>query len=113
MIRPPVPGRPAAEFDPTGAGDTFCGATLAHLVRGEHPVLAAQAAVLLSAEMIGAVGPTRLLSDRPAPAPSIDPRVRVDDEQVQRIAQLIAQRPEVQPFRFVGDFFPTSTIPAR
>ena len=60
----------------------------------------------LSAEMIGAVGPTRLLSDRPAPAPAIDPRVRVDDDQVQRIAQLIAHLPEVQPFRFVGDFFP-------
>jgi sugar/nucleoside kinase (ribokinase family) len=101
-----VPGHPADEFDPTGAGDTFCGATLAHLAHGAHPVMAARAAVLLSAEMIGAVGPTRLLSERPAPAPAIDPRVRVDGQQVQRIAQLIAQLPEVQPFRFVGDFFP-------
>ena len=101
-----VPGHPANEFDPTGAGDTLCGATLAHLAHGEHPVVAAQAAVLLSAEMIGAVGPARLLSDRPAPAPPIDPRVRVDDGQVQRVAQLIARLPEVQPFRFVGDFFP-------
>ena len=101
-----VPGHPANEFDPTGAGDTFCGATLAHLAHGEHPVVAAQAAVLLSAEMIGAVGPARLLSDRPAPALPIDPRVRVDDGQVQRVAQLIARLPEVQPFRFVGDFFP-------
>ena len=56
-----VPGQPADDLDPTGAGDTFCGATLAHLARGEHPVLAAQAAVLLAAEEIGAVGPTRLL----------------------------------------------------
>ena len=32
--------------------------------------------------------------------------MRVDDDQVQRIAQLIAHLPEVQPFRFVGDFFP-------
>jgi hypothetical protein len=101
-----VPGHPANEFDPTGAGDTFCGATLAHLARREHPVMAARAAVLLSAEMISAVGPTRLLSDAPAATPSIDPRVRVDEDQVQRIAQLIAHLPEVQPFRFVGDFFP-------
>jgi hypothetical protein len=101
-----VPGHPANEFDPTGAGDTFCGATLAHLAHGEHPVMAAQAAALLSAEMIGTVGPTRLLSDDPAPTPTIDTRVRVDADQVQRLAQLIAHLPEVQPFRFVGDFFP-------
>ncbi len=101
-----VPGHPASEIDPTGAGDTFCGATLAHLARGEHPVMAAQAAVLLSAEMIGAIGPTRLLSDRPVPHPALDERVRVDDDQVQHVAQLIAHLPEVQPFRFVGDFFP-------
>jgi hypothetical protein len=101
-----VPGHPAGDRDPTGAGDTFCGTTLAHLARGEHPVMAAQAAVLLSAEMIGAVGPTRLLSADPAPAPALDPRMRVDVDQVQRIAQLIAHLPEVQPFRFVGDFFP-------
>jgi ribokinase len=101
-----VPGHPADDLDPTGAGDTFCGATLAHLARGEQPVMAAQAAVLLSAQMIGAVGPTRLLSADPAPTPAIDSRVRVEADQVQRIAQLIARLPEVQPFRFVGDFFP-------
>ncbi|NTU61835.1 MAG: hypothetical protein HGB05_00155 [Chloroflexi bacterium] len=101
-----VPGHPANEFDPTGAGDTFCGATLAHLARGEHPIIAAQSATLLAAEMIGAVGPTRLVSNQPAPSPVIDPRVCVDDDQVQRIATLIAHLPEVRPFRFVGDFFP-------
>ena len=107
-----VAGQPADDLDPTGAGDTFCGATLAHLTRGEHPVRAAQAAVLLAAEEINAVGPTRLLSDQPAPHPLLDPRVRVDAVQVQRLAQLIAQLPEVQPFRFVGDFFPYVDDPA-
>jgi sugar/nucleoside kinase (ribokinase family) len=101
-----VVGQPADDLDPTGAGDTFCGATLAHLARGEHPVLAAQAAVLLAAEEIGAVGPTRLLSGQAAPQPALDPRVRIDNNQIQRIAQLITHLPEVQPFRFVGDFFP-------
>ena len=38
--------------------------------------------------------------------------MRVDDDQVQRIAQLIAHLPEVQPFRFVGDFFPYVDDPA-
>jgi sugar/nucleoside kinase (ribokinase family) len=107
-----IDGQPADDLDPTGAGDTFCGATLARLARGEHPVLAAQAAVLLAAEEISAVGPTRLLADQPAPHPLLDPRVRVDNEQVQRIAELIARLPEVQPFRFVGDFFPYIDDPA-
>ena len=106
-----APGASATEFDPTGAGDTFCGATLAHLARGAHPVMAAQQAVLLAAEMIGAAGPTRLLAEEPAPSPAIDARVRVDEEQVQRIAQFIAQLPEAQPFRFVGDFFPAVDDP--
>jgi sugar/nucleoside kinase (ribokinase family) len=107
-----VAGHPANDLDPTGAGDTFCGATLAHFARGKHPVLAARAAVLLAAEEIGAVGPTRLLSDQAAPQPALDARVCVADEQVQRIAQLIAYLPEVQPFRFVGDFFPYVDDPA-
>lgn len=102
----PIAGQPAAEIDPTGAGDTFCGAVLARLAHGEQPVIAAQPAVTLAAEMIGAVGPTRLLADQPALRLPLDPRVRVAGEQVQRIAQLIARLPEVQPFNFTGDLFP-------
>jgi ribokinase len=53
--------QPAPEIDPTGAGDTFCGATLAELSRGQSPVIAAQRAVILAAKTIGAVGPVALL----------------------------------------------------
>jgi ribokinase len=55
-----VPAEPAAEVDPTGAGDTFCGATLAGLARGDSPLTAAQHAVALAAAMIGQVGPEAL-----------------------------------------------------
>jgi ribokinase len=55
-----VPGQPANEVDPTGAGDTFCGVVLAKLSQGAEAVSAAQAGVALAAEMIGAVGPARL-----------------------------------------------------
>jgi ribokinase len=61
-----VPGHPAAELDPTGAGDTFCGATLAGLVQGETPVMAAQRAVVLAAQTVRAVGPAALLEIRRA-----------------------------------------------
>jgi len=56
-----VSGQPAVELDPTGAGDTFCGAVLAGLARGEKVEDAARAGVALAAEMIGAVGPARLM----------------------------------------------------
>jgi ribokinase len=58
-----IPGQPAVELDPTGAGDTFCGATLAGLAQGEWPVVAAQRAVSLAAQTVGAVGPEALLED--------------------------------------------------
>lgn len=55
-----VPGHSAAEIDPTGAGDTFCGATLAGLIQGQSPVAAAERAVKLAAQTVSAVGPSAL-----------------------------------------------------
>jgi sugar/nucleoside kinase (ribokinase family) len=57
-----VPGHVTVEADPTGAGDTFCGATLAGLARGESPVTAAQYAVELAAQTVSAIGPAALLA---------------------------------------------------
>lgn len=57
----PLPADPADEFDPTGAGDTFCGATLAGLAHGDDPVTAAQNACTLAAREIEHVGPAFLL----------------------------------------------------
>ncbi len=56
-----VQGHDVVEIDPTGAGDTFCGAILAGLARGASPVAAAQYAVVLAARTVGAVGPAALL----------------------------------------------------
>ena len=55
-----IAGQDAHEVDPTGAGDTFCGATLAGLARGLHPVTAAQQAAILAAHMIEQIGPAAL-----------------------------------------------------
>ncbi|MDH3604417.1 MAG: carbohydrate kinase family protein [Candidatus Tectomicrobia bacterium] len=57
-----VPGHATVEVDPTGAGDTFCGATLAGLARGESPITAAQYAVELAAQTVSAIGPAALLA---------------------------------------------------
>lgn len=60
-----VPGVAAVEIDPTGAGDTFCGAVLAGLARGELAVAAARQAVSLAAQVVSAVGPAALLNHSP------------------------------------------------
>jgi sugar/nucleoside kinase (ribokinase family) len=60
-----VPGQPAVEVDPTGAGDSFCGAVLAGLALGQSPVEAARQAVKLAARTISTIGPEALLDDSP------------------------------------------------
>jgi len=57
-----VAGHSAVEVDPTGAGDTFCGAVLAALAQGKSALSAAQAAVKLAAQTVSAVGPEALLT---------------------------------------------------
>lgn len=101
-----IPSVPTTELDPTGAGDTFCGATIANLLHMAHPVMAARCATALAAEMITQVGPTALLSEHPPPEPPHDPRVRIDREQVRKIARLISTLPEATPFPFVLPFLP-------
>jgi sugar/nucleoside kinase (ribokinase family) len=56
-----IPGQRVSEVDPTGAGDTFCGATLAGLARGASPLTAARRAVVLAARTVSAIGPAALL----------------------------------------------------
>jgi len=57
-----VAGIKANELDPTGAGDTFCGAVLARLVLGDDAVGAAQFAAELAAKCIEAPGLAALLN---------------------------------------------------
>ena len=56
-----VPAHPVDERDPTGAGDTFCGATLAGLATGMMPVVAAERAVEWAARTVSDIGPASLL----------------------------------------------------
>jgi sugar/nucleoside kinase (ribokinase family) len=106
-----IPSVPAAELDPTGAGDTFCGAALAYLLQKKHPVMAARSAVPLAAEMIGQIGPATLLSDDPPPQPPSDPRVRVNEGQVRKVAKLISTLSEVAPYAFISPELPPAGYP--
>lgn len=97
---------PADVLDPTGAGDTFCGATLAYLLQHQHPIMAARQASALAAEMIGQVGPTALLSEDPPPVALLDVRVQVNDGQVRKVAGKIATLAEAFAYPFVSPELP-------
>jgi sugar/nucleoside kinase (ribokinase family) len=101
-----IPAVPAQELDPTGAGDTFCGASLAFLMHNSHPVMAARRAVALAAEMIAYIGPTALLFDQEAPKAALDPRVAVNDQQVAKVAEILSNFPQESPFPFAGPEYP-------
>jgi sugar/nucleoside kinase (ribokinase family) len=101
-----IPAVSTTELDPTGAGDTFCGATLAYLMQKKHPIMAARHAVPLAAEMITQVGPTALLSEDPPPGAPLDARVQVNEEQVREVAEKISTLSEVSPFPFVSPELP-------
>ena len=103
---------PAATIDPTGAGDTFCGATIVRLAEGRHPVLAAQHAMPLAAVMTEYTGPAALLDASPAPQPTPDPRVALNDAQIDKVAELIAASEEATAYDFVGPDLPPIDQPA-
>lgn len=107
-----VPAPVVDVLDVTGAGDTFSGATLLGLARHEHPVVAARKAVGLAAQMIQAVGPTALWQTAgPLPDPR-DSRVRLNEGQIERVAQVVAALPEVRPFDYSNPNFPPIGHPA-
>jgi sugar/nucleoside kinase (ribokinase family) len=101
-----VPAVSATVLDPTGAGDTFCGATLAYLLQKVHPIMAARRAVALAAEMMAHVGPAALLREDPPPEAPMDERVRVNDRQVRKVAEKISTLSKASPYPWVGPELP-------
>lgn len=110
--RTELPALPAKLLDPTGARDTFCGATLSNLLQGMHPILAARKAMALASAQIEQIGPAALLLNQDAPNIPPDERVRIDEKQVERISHVIKKIPEAQVFNFVSDYYPPIDHPA-
>ena len=100
-----VPGHRVDVVDPTGAGDTFCGTTVARILLGDHPVEAARRGNAAAADMVTAVGPTALWSAT-LPSPPADLRARVDEAAVDRIAVRITELHDLTGFDFTGEVFP-------
>jgi len=106
-----VPAQPALVKDPTGAGETFCGAVFAHLLNGCHPIMAARKAVILAAEEIEAVGPEKLMVNSPPPAIALDKRVVINTEQVEKVSRIVKALQDADPFSFISDFLPPRDHP--
>lgn len=58
-----VPASKINELDPTGAGDTFCGATLAHILHGMPCQEAAEVACDVASKNVEQVGPAFLVQN--------------------------------------------------
>lgn len=99
-------------LDPTGAGDTFCGSTLANLLQGTHPIFAARKAMALAAQEIEHPGPSALLWDEAPPSPAFDERVNFNGYQIRKISEFLQDLPEAESFNFVGDYLPPVGHPA-
>lgn len=104
--RSEITGMRATALDPTGAGDTFCGTTVARLLAGDHPVHAAQQGNAAAAEMVTMVGPMALWAPGPPPATPTDTRAVVDTDAVERLGALIRELPDLDGFPFVSELFP-------
>ena len=101
-----VPTNSTIEVDPTGAGDTFCGATLAYLLQNKHPIMAARQAVVTATAMIKEIGPIALFSGKPPLEAPLDTRVNLNNTQIQKVSDKIATLSEVSPFPFVSPVLP-------
>jgi ribokinase len=97
-----VPALRVMLVDPTGAGDTFCGAALALLAQGAHPIVAARRAAVLASQSVQQVGPQALFDAAPLSAEQLDPRVTLNAAQIERTAARIATLEDAAPFDFTG-----------
>jgi len=107
-----VPAAKIKANDPTGAGESFCGAVVANLLLGEHPAKAAMRAVMLAGEKIEGVGPQALLKDETPPPIPLDARISLDEKQIKTISHVVKNLSDADPFGFVSDYLPPAGHPA-
>jgi sugar/nucleoside kinase (ribokinase family) len=110
--RTDLSGVAVTAVDPTGAGDTFCGTTVARILLGDHPVEAARRATAAAAEMVTAVGPAALWTTEPAPWVQPDTRAVPDSLALDRLSDLLRSMPRLDGFSFTGSLFPPVGDPA-
>ena len=106
-----IPAPETSNLDPTGAGDTFCGATLAAMAAGQHPVMAAIAGSRLASTMVSGIGSSKLVTGIEFLPPTDGNSAMANQVQIEKIAGLISTVEDAEPFPFVGSSLPPQNHP--
>jgi len=106
-----IPGYPVMVKDPTGAGESFCGGTLANILQGVHPVIAGMRGGMLAAEKVADWGAGALFEQDAPPSLKLDPRIEINQELVKTVSGVVRNLPEADPFNFVGEYLPPEGHP--
>lgn len=91
--------------DPTGAGDAFAGGYLAGVITGADPIESGNAAAACA---LSGPGSSALIK---AVSPRVEQRVRVDEQQIRRVATMLADKATASTLDFCGFPFPDEGIP--
>lgn len=91
--------------DPTGAGDAFAGGYLAGIISGSDAVAAGFDAAACA---VSAAGSTALVK---AVAGKVGPRVEVDGDRIQRVAEMLSTEASASQIQFCGFPFPDQNEP--
>ncbi len=99
------PADPVPVVDPTGAGDAFCGGYLAGWLHGVDPMKSARTAARTA---LSGHGSTQLVS---RVAAMVGPRVRLDQDRIERVARMLADEAREASLDFCGFPFPDEGTP--
>lgn len=94
---------PTDPRDPTGAGDSFCGALLSYLCSLEHPVQAAKKAAKIAKITVSHLGTKGLMQQvRTTPTDSAS-QVSMNTDKIRQIAKIMeAEEADELPYTFTG-----------
>ena len=98
-----IPINPTDPRDPTGAGDSFCGAVLSYLCKLEHPVQAAKKAAKIAKITVSHLGTKGLMQQvRTTPTDSAS-QVSMNTDKIRQIAKIMeAEEADELPYTFTG-----------
>ena len=98
-----IPIQPIEPHDPTGAGDSFCGAVLSYLCKLEHPVQAAKKATKIAKITVSHLGTEGLMEQvSTTPTDSVS-QVSINTNKIRQIAKIIETEEIGElPYTFTG-----------
>ena len=98
-----IPINPTDPRDPTGAGDSFCGAVLSYLCKLEHPVQAAKKAAKIAKITVSHLGTEGLMQQVSTTPTDSASQVSINTNKIRQIAKIM-ETEEVgeTPYTFTG-----------